>query len=79
MAHFFQSESKNSVTCLQLRNKAPSLALAVEATTKCKIAQSVKKAPLNLIGFVGSGFQPTKKCPHVRLCAFNLIKYDASK
>jgi hypothetical protein len=51
MAHFFQGETKNS---LQLRNKAPSL--AVEATTKRKIAQSVKKVPFNLIGFVGSGF-----------------------
>jgi hypothetical protein len=71
--------SQKIVACLELRNKAPSLALAAEVTTKRKIAQSVKKEPFNLIGFVGSGFQPMKKCPHAQLCVFNLDKYNALK
>jgi hypothetical protein len=64
--------SQNIVACLQLRKRAPSLALAADAdaTTKRKIAHKVKNAPLNLMGFDGSGHHPMKKCPHARLCAF---------
>jgi hypothetical protein len=71
--------SQKIVACLQLRNEAPSLALAVEALMKRKIAQSEKKVLFNLIGFMGSCFQPMKKCLHAQLCAFNLDKYNASK
>ena len=52
--------SRNITACLQLRKRAPSLALAAEATTKHKIAHSVKYAPFNLMGFVGSIFHPIK-------------------
>ncbi len=41
--------NQNITACLQLRKRAPSSASAAEATTKCKIAHSVKnlkKAPL---------------------------------
>jgi hypothetical protein len=55
---------------LQFRNRAPSSASAADATTKRKIEQSVKKAPLSLMGFVASGFQPIKKWPQARLWAF---------
>jgi hypothetical protein len=32
--------------------------------TNCKIAQSVKNAPFNLMDFAGSAFHPMKKWPH---------------
>ena len=67
------------LACLQFRNRAPSYASAADATTKRKIAHSVKNAPFNLIGFVGSGFHPMKKWPHALLCALASNKYDASK
>jgi hypothetical protein len=71
------SVSQKIVACLQLRYKVLNLALVLEATTNHKIAQSMKKALFNLIGFVGSGFQPMKKFTHVQLCAFDSDKYDA--
>jgi hypothetical protein len=52
--------SQKIVACLQFRKRALSSASAAEATTKCKIAQSVKNVPLSLIGLVASGFQPIK-------------------
>ena len=71
--------SQKNVACLQLRNRAPSSASAAEATTKRKIAHSVKNTPFNFIGFVGLGFHPMKKWPHDLLCALASNKYDASK
>ncbi len=47
------SVSLNTEACLQLRNRAPSLASAAEATTKRKMAHEVKNAPFNLMGLVG--------------------------
>ena len=67
------------VACLQFRNMTPSSASAAEATTKRKIARSVKNALFNLIGFVGLGFQPKKKWPHALLCALASNKYDTSE
>jgi hypothetical protein len=51
------------VACLQFRKRAPSSASAEDATTNRKIAQRVKNALFNLMGFVPSGFQPMKKIP----------------
>ncbi len=62
--------SQNITACLQLRKRAPSLALAAEVMMKHKIEHSVKNAPFNLIGFVGFAFHPMKKWPHAWLCAF---------
>jgi len=73
------SVSLKIVACLQLRNSAPNSASAADATTNRKIAHSVKNAPFNLMGFVGSAFHPMKKCPHALLCAFAADKYDASE
>ncbi len=67
----YSSVTRKIAACLQLRKRAPSSASAAEATTKRKTAQSVKNAPLSLIGFVASGFHPMKKWPHTRLCAFD--------
>jgi hypothetical protein len=53
--------SRKIVACLQLRNNAPSLASAADATTNLKIAHNVKNSPFNLMGFVGSAFHPMKK------------------
>jgi hypothetical protein len=64
---------------LQFRNKALSLASAVEATTKQTIAHKVKKAPLSLMGSPLLVFQPMKKCPHALLRAGVSDKYDASE
>ncbi len=55
------------------------MALAVEATTKRKIAHKVKNTPFNVIGLDGSGHYPMKKCPHAWLCVFASDKYDASE
>jgi hypothetical protein len=41
------------------------------------IAHKVKNAPFNLIGSVGLGFHPMKKCLHALLCAFASDKYNA--
>ena len=71
--------SQQMVACLQLRNRAPSSDSAAEATTKRKIVHSVKNAPFNLIGFVGSGFHPMKKWPHALLCGLAFDKCDSSK
>jgi hypothetical protein len=62
--------SRNITACLQLRKRAPSSASAVEAMTKRKIVHSVRNAPFNLMGFVGSAFHPMNKWPHAWLCAF---------
>jgi hypothetical protein len=40
----------NIMPSLQLRKRAPSLALAAEATTKRMLAHKVKNVPLSLIG-----------------------------
>ena len=57
MAKFFECDAKNCGL----------FEVEKEGTT----AQSVKNAPLSLIGFVASGFHPMKKWPHTRLCAFD--------
>ena len=62
--------TRKIAACLQLRKRAPSSASAAEATMNRKIEHSVKKAPLSLMGFAGSGFHPIKKWPQARLCAF---------
>ena len=62
--------SQNIIACLQLRKRAPSSASTAEEMTKRKIAQSVKNAPFDLMGFAGSAFHPMKKWPHDQLCAF---------
>jgi hypothetical protein len=74
IAHFFKGESKHWV-CLQFKNNAPSSASAADAMTNRNIAYKLKNAPFNLIGCVGLGFHPMKKCLHARLCAFALDKY----
>jgi hypothetical protein len=66
--------SQNIVACLQFKNSAPSSATMADATTNNNIAHNVKNAPFNLIGCVGLGFHPMKKCPHALLCAFALDK-----
>ena len=55
------SVSQKIIACLQMRNSAPNSASAADATTNLKIAHSVKNAPFNLMGFVGSAFHPMKK------------------
>jgi hypothetical protein len=45
----------------QSRNRAPSLALAADATMNHKIKHSVRKAPYNLIGLPSCGKEPMKK------------------
>ncbi len=45
--------SLNIVACLQLRNRAPSLASAAEAMTKRKMAHKVKNAPGVVQAWVG--------------------------
>ena len=52
--------SQNSISCLQLRKRAPSSASAAAVTTNHKIVQSVKNAPFNLMGFVRFAFHPMK-------------------
>jgi hypothetical protein len=71
--------SWNIVACLQFKNNAPSSASAADATTNHDIAHKVKNAPFNLIGCVGLGVHPMKKCLHAQLCAFASDKYDASE
>ena len=71
--------SQNIVACLQFKNNAPSSASAADATTNRNIAHKGEKTPFNLIGYVGLGFHPMKKCLHARLCAFALDKYYASE
>jgi hypothetical protein len=71
--------SQNIIACLQLRKRAPSSTYAADAVTNLKIAHSVKNVQFNLIGPVGSGFHPMKKCPHALLWAFASDRYDASK
>jgi hypothetical protein len=73
------SVSLNIEACLQLRNRAPSLALAAEATTKHKMAHKVKNAPFNLMGLVGLARQPMKKWPQALLWALASNRYDVSK
>jgi hypothetical protein len=63
----------------QFINKAPSSASAADATTHLKIEHNVWKAPFSLISFPSLGMDPMKKCPHAQLCAFGLLKYDASE
>jgi hypothetical protein len=57
------SVTQKIVTCLQLRNNAPSSASAADMTVNLKIAHNVKNAPFNLMGFVGLAFHPMKKMP----------------
>jgi hypothetical protein len=64
---------------LQLRNRAPSLASAAEATTTQRMAHKVKKAPLSLMGLLSFAFQPMKKYPHALLLVSASDKYDASE
>ncbi len=65
------------MACLQFKNNLPSSASTADATTNCNIAHKEKNATFNLIGCVGLGFHPMKKCPHALLCAFAFDKYDA--
>jgi len=58
---------------------AVELSQAADGTTNRKIAHNLKNAPFNLMGFVGSGFHPMKKCPHALLWALASDKYDASE
>ncbi len=63
----------------QVRNNAPSLTSAANASTNQKNEHSVWKAPINLMGFPSIGKDLMKKWPHAMLQAFGLLKYDASK
>jgi hypothetical protein len=69
--------SQNILACLKFKNNAPSSASTADAMTNCNIAHKVKNASFNLIGCVGLGFHPMKKCLHALLCAFASDKYDA--
>ncbi len=71
--------SQNIRACLQFKNNAPSSASTADATTNCNIAHKVKNEPFNLIGCVGLGFHPIKKCPYALLCVFALDKYNVSE
>jgi hypothetical protein len=73
----FSRVSQNILACLQFKNNPQSSASAVDATTNLNIAHKVKNSPFNLIGCVGLGFHPMKKCPHAQLCVFASNKYDA--
>ena len=64
---------------MQLRKSTPSSASTAEAMTKRKIAHSIKNAPFNRMGFLGSALQPIKKCPHAQLWAFASNRCDASE
>ncbi len=64
---------------LQLRNRAPSLALAAKGLTKQRMAHKVENAPLGLMGLPSFAFQPMKKCPHAPLCVSDSDKYHASE
>jgi hypothetical protein len=75
----FSRVSQNIMACLQVKNNAPSSASAMDATTNHNIAHKIKNTPFNLIGCVGLGFYPMKKCPHALLWPFALDKYNASE
>jgi hypothetical protein len=55
------------------------LALVAEATTKQRMAQKVKNAPLSLMALLSFAFQPMKKWLHALLRASASDKYDASE
>jgi hypothetical protein len=63
----------------QLRNSAPSLASAVDATTNHKFEHKVWNRLFNLMGFPSLGKKPMKTWPQARLHAFGSVKYDASE
>ncbi len=71
--------SQKIIPSLQLRNRAPSSALAADATTKQSMVHSVKNGPLNLMGSPSFGSHPKKKWPHARLWEFVSERYDASE
>ncbi len=56
---------------LLFKKRAPSLALAAEATMKRRIMQRVKKAPFNLMGSPFVGDHPIRKWPQVQLRALD--------
>ncbi len=64
---------------LQLKKRAPSSASVAEATTKRRIAHSVKNAPFNFMGSPLLGVQPMKKFPHAWLRVSDLDRYNAFK
>ncbi len=78
VAQLFESLQK-FMPSLQLRNRAPSLASAAEATMKQRMAHKVKNASLSLMGSPSFAFRPMKKCPHALLRASASDKYDASE
>jgi hypothetical protein len=71
--------SQKIIPSLQLRNRAPSSALATDATTKRSMVHSVKNCPFSLMGSPSFGSHPKKKWPHARLWAFVSERYDASE
>ncbi len=71
--------SQKIIPLLQVKKRAPSSASSVEATTKQRIAHSVKNAPFNFIGLPLLGIQPMKKCPHAWLRASDLDRHNASE
>jgi hypothetical protein len=64
---------------LQLKKRAPSLALAADLTTKQRMAHKVKNAPFSLIGSLSFVSHPMNKCPHALLRAFASDKHNVSK
>ena len=65
--------SRNNTVCLQLRKRAHGLASVAEATTKRKIAHSLKNALLNVMGFVGFAFHPMNN-GHVLCCVCAILR-----
>jgi hypothetical protein len=57
------SMSLKMTPSLLFMNRAPNSALAADATTILRMPQSVKMAPLSMIGWLSDGVDPRKKYP----------------
>ncbi len=75
MAHLFKGESKYC-GLLAIKKSCTMFGSMEDAMTNHNIAQKAKNAPFNLIGCVGLGSHPIKKCLHALLFVFASDKYD---
>ncbi len=67
--HFLECESK--YCCLfAVEEESNKFCSVTDATTNLKIGHIVKNTQFDLMGPVGPGFHPMKKCPHALLWVF---------
>ena len=76
MSHLFEHESKKR--CMfAIEEKRSEFGFCGRREDETQYCTQGKNAPFTLMGLVGSGRQPMKKCPQAQLWTFTSKRYDA--